>query len=162
MIIVIRVLLGLGTVFLCIYGINQLIDRNDIKEQWRMHKESAEFTLPLEKFKSLYYVSSEKYRLFKHETRYMKSDYKWVNIGFSYPDYKKYLKWIERLEADKEYMRELKSKEDFLKSVQSDITHYRENAKQEFEAKQEEIQRMVNEARMPITSIINSHWSAEP
>lgn len=137
---ILRIILALLIVYAIFLMINKCATRSEKKTFWKCHMNSADFILPFEKFKSMYYISPEKYRLFDTQTRYYKDEYSWTNIGFSYKDYKKYLEFIEELEADKKYTKALHAKREFLSSVQDDIESYKVEAKREIEEKQVEIQ----------------------
>lgn len=120
-----------------------LTSRSDTRKLYREHKSNADFILPFEKFKSMYYASPEKYALRADETVYNSID-EFGNgcrtyIGFTYSDYKKYIAWKNDIKKNEEYEHSLRIKQKYLKSVQADIKSYKEEINQELEKKHLEL-----------------------
>lgn len=138
-----------------------VISYKNMKDYWKDHKHKADFILPLEKLQSLYAVAPEKYELKKGNTVYIQN-YKTIHIGFSFRDYLKYLKWIEEVKENKEHLAALRCKSQFLEYARQDIETYKNSAQRELDEKQEEIRRMANSARIPISSIVDYPWDGEP
>ena len=58
-----RVLIGFATVVAFFLVVGCLISYQNKKDYWKIHKNGADFILPLEKLQSLYAVAPEKYVL---------------------------------------------------------------------------------------------------
>ena len=118
--------------------ISIILAYSGIKDSWKEHSSGADFILEFEKFKNLYHVSPEKYTVRPNTTQYH-INYRCTKIGFSYSDYKKYLKWLKHTRAENKKLQSLRAKSEFLTSVKDDLEQYKKAAKKEFDQKMDEI-----------------------